>query len=60
MHDIPFLYIACIIFCLVKAPLIFVVTCCSGHSLFKNVMNCVKLSYVCDVITCSLLSFLHT
>jgi hypothetical protein len=59
MHDVPFLYVACIIFCLVKAPSISVGTCCSGHACIQECYECVKFSYVCDLITCSLLNFLY-
>jgi hypothetical protein len=48
MHEVPFLYEACIIFYHVKAALIFVVTCCTGHFWIQECWKCVKLSYVCD------------
>jgi len=39
MCDVPYLYVACIIFCLVKAPSVFVGTCCSGLACIQDVMN---------------------
>jgi len=37
MHDVPFLYVACIIFCLGKAPSVFVGAVVS--LVLKNVTN---------------------
>jgi len=39
MHDVPFLYVACI--CLVKVPSVFVGKCCSGHACIQECYECV-------------------